>query len=117
MFLWSSLVVTGSPSSLRFTSVQLSSLEAGLLSSKRISLSILFSVVEFRLMEFTSSTESLLCKQKLYYEVMLHTAPNFHSQRNKLLRQGWEGVDWMHLAQNRDQCWVLVNTVMNLQVP
>jgi hypothetical protein len=30
---------------------------------------------------------------------------------------GWEGVDWMRLAQDRDQRWVLVNTVMNLQVP
>jgi len=30
---------------------------------------------------------------------------------------GWEGVDWMHLAQDRDQWQALVNTVMNLQVP
>jgi hypothetical protein len=30
---------------------------------------------------------------------------------------GWEGVDWMHLAQERDQWWALVNMVMNLQVP
>jgi hypothetical protein len=28
-----------------------------------------------------------------------------------------EGVDWMHLAQNRDQCRALVNTVMNFRVP
>jgi hypothetical protein len=28
-----------------------------------------------------------------------------------------EGVDWMHLAQDREQWRVLVNTVMNLQVP
>jgi hypothetical protein len=26
----------------------------------------------------------------------------------------WEGVDWMHLVQDRDQWWVLVNTIMNL---
>jgi hypothetical protein len=30
---------------------------------------------------------------------------------------GWEVVDWMHLAQVRDQWWDLVNTVMNLRVP
>jgi hypothetical protein len=30
---------------------------------------------------------------------------------------GWEGVDWMHLAQDRDQWRALVNTVMNLRVP
>jgi hypothetical protein len=28
-----------------------------------------------------------------------------------------EGVDWIHLAQDRDQWQALVNTVMNLQVP
>jgi hypothetical protein len=29
---------------------------------------------------------------------------------------GWEVVDWMHLAQDRDQWRAVVNTVMNLQV-
>jgi hypothetical protein len=27
------------------------------------------------------------------------------------------GVDWIHLAQDRDRWQVLVNTVMNLRVP
>jgi len=26
---------------------------------------------------------------------------------------GWEGVDWMHLAQDMDQLQAVVNTVMN----
>jgi hypothetical protein len=30
---------------------------------------------------------------------------------------GWEGVDWMHLAQDREQWRTLVNTVMNLRIP
>jgi hypothetical protein len=30
---------------------------------------------------------------------------------------GWEGVDWIHLAQDKDQCQALVNTVMNFRVP
>jgi len=30
---------------------------------------------------------------------------------------GWIGVDWIHLAQDRDQWWALVNTVINLRVP
>jgi hypothetical protein len=30
---------------------------------------------------------------------------------------GWDGEDWINLAQDRDQWRVLVNTVMNLQVP
>jgi len=29
---------------------------------------------------------------------------------------GREGMDWLHLAQVRDQWWNLVNMVMNLQV-
>jgi hypothetical protein len=30
---------------------------------------------------------------------------------------GWDGMDWIDLAQNRDQWRALVNTVMNLWVP
>jgi hypothetical protein len=30
---------------------------------------------------------------------------------------GWVGMDWIDLAQNRDQWRALMNTVMNLQVP
>jgi hypothetical protein len=29
----------------------------------------------------------------------------------------WDGMDWIKLAQDRDQWWALVNTVMNLRVP
>jgi hypothetical protein len=28
----------------------------------------------------------------------------------------WEDVDWIHLAQDKDQWWARVNTIMNLQV-
>jgi hypothetical protein len=30
---------------------------------------------------------------------------------------GWDGMNWINLAQNMDQWRVLVNTVMNLRVP
>jgi hypothetical protein len=30
---------------------------------------------------------------------------------------GWSGMDWIDLAQSRDQWRALVNTVMNLRVP
>jgi hypothetical protein len=30
---------------------------------------------------------------------------------------GWDGVDWIKLAQDMDQWRALVNTVMNLRVP
>jgi hypothetical protein len=37
--------------------------------------------------------------------------------RTDLREIRWEGVDWMHLAQDRDQGWGLVNKVMNFRVP
>jgi hypothetical protein len=30
---------------------------------------------------------------------------------------GWDGMDWIDLAQDRDQRRALVNTVTNLRVP
>jgi len=32
-------------------------------------------------------------------------------------REITEGVDWIHLAEDRDQWLAVVNTVMNLRVP
>ena len=29
----------------------------------------------------------------------------------------WQSVDWINLAQDRDKCQVLVNTIMSLNVP
>jgi len=37
--------------------------------------------------------------------------------RMDLREIGWEVVYWIHLAQDRDQGRVVVNTVMNLGVP
>jgi hypothetical protein len=30
---------------------------------------------------------------------------------------GWDGMDWIDLAQDKDQWRAVVNTVMNLRVP
>jgi hypothetical protein len=30
---------------------------------------------------------------------------------------GWDGMDWIELAQDKDQWRALVSTVMNLRVP
>jgi hypothetical protein len=30
---------------------------------------------------------------------------------------GWERMNWIDLAKDRDRCLVLVNAVMNLRVP
>jgi hypothetical protein len=37
--------------------------------------------------------------------------------RIELWEIGWEGVDWIHLDEDRDQWPTLVNTVMKLWVP
>jgi hypothetical protein len=29
---------------------------------------------------------------------------------------GWDGMDWIDLAEDRDQCRALVNAVMNVRV-
>jgi hypothetical protein len=39
-------------------------------------------------------------------------------QNEKGLREiGWDGVDWIDMAQERDQWMALVNMILNLQVP
>jgi hypothetical protein len=37
--------------------------------------------------------------------------------RMELREMGWEDVDWIHLAQDRDKWRAVVNTVMNLRFP
>jgi hypothetical protein len=34
-----------------------------------------------------------------------------------LIEIGWDGMDWINLAQDRDQWRALMNTAMNLRVP
>jgi hypothetical protein len=40
-----------------------------------------------------------------------------HGIRMDLREEGWECVDWMHLALDRDRWRALVNMIMNLLVP
>jgi hypothetical protein len=37
--------------------------------------------------------------------------------KTDLRETGWDGMDWIDLAQDRDQWRALVNTVMNLRIP
>jgi len=37
--------------------------------------------------------------------------------RMDLREIGWKGVDRIHLAQDRDPRWALLNSVLNLRVP
>jgi hypothetical protein len=34
-----------------------------------------------------------------------------------LNEKGWEGMDWIHLAQDRDKWWAVMCVIMNLHVP
>jgi hypothetical protein len=40
-----------------------------------------------------------------------------NSIKMDLRKIGWDGMDWIHLAQDRDQWRALVNMVMNLRFP
>jgi hypothetical protein len=43
---------------------------------------------------------------------------NKESRLKEELREvGWVGINWIDLAQDRDQCRVLVDKVMNFRVP
>jgi hypothetical protein len=37
--------------------------------------------------------------------------------KRDLRKIGWDGMDWIDVAQDKDQWKALVNTAMNLQVP
>jgi hypothetical protein len=39
------------------------------------------------------------------------------SNKIDLREIGWDGMDWIYVAEDRDQWTTLVNTVMSLQVP
>jgi hypothetical protein len=47
-------------------------------------------------------------------KIHMSTAKKMELKRD---RMGWCGVDWIDLAQDRDQWTALVNMIMNLRVP
>jgi hypothetical protein len=69
-------------------------------------------------MEAARSSETLVSN---------HHTTRYNNQENQNLKSrnirmnfkemGLEGVEWVHLAQDRNQWQALVNTVMNLRVP
>jgi hypothetical protein len=58
------------------------------------------------------------------YRLLVGKGPLGRSRRRRvdnikmdLLEIGWDGVEWIGLAQDRDKWRALVNAVMNLRVP
>jgi hypothetical protein len=41
----------------------------------------------------------------------------FRCRQEDNIKIGLYGVNWIHLASDRDSCWPSVNTVVNLHVP
>jgi hypothetical protein len=41
----------------------------------------------------------------------------YNIMKMDLRERGWDGMDWIYLAQDAEQLRALVNTVMNLRVP
>jgi hypothetical protein len=48
---------------------------------------------------------------------ILFGRPRHRWEDNIIMEIEWEGVDWMHLAQDRDRWRALVNTVSSFWVP
>jgi hypothetical protein len=46
-----------------------------------------------------------------------HRRTSEYNIKMSLIEIDWERVDWMHLAQDREQWRSFVNTVMKLRVP
>jgi hypothetical protein len=43
--------------------------------------------------------------------------PEATEDTTQKIRCRWEGMDWRHLAQDRDQWQSLVNMIMNFHIP
>jgi hypothetical protein len=53
----------------------------------------------------------------LLHNVALKHIIYYHNNRTNVREISWEGLDWMRLAEHKDQWQAFVNTIMNLWVP
>jgi hypothetical protein len=54
-------------------------------------------------------------ERRLAYMVLVGKPEDKKLLRINFTVIGWEGMDWIDMAQDRNKSWVLVNMVMNLQ--
>jgi hypothetical protein len=77
---------------------------------------------------FVTRMQDTTYKYGLWFEVLLECGhleyrgkrgckDGKHNIKMDLREIGWNGVDWMDMAQDRDQWRALVDTVLNLRVP
>jgi hypothetical protein len=61
--------------------------------------------------------QTIFCLENLKMRPLGRPRHRWVDSRMDLRKIGWKGVDWMHLAQDMDQWWALVNMIVNLRVP
>jgi hypothetical protein len=55
--------------------------------------------------------------KKLVFKILDSSVGWVDNIKMDLREIGWDGVNWIDLAQDREQWRALVNTVMNLRIP
>jgi hypothetical protein len=66
----------------------------------------------------TNINSEIKCNSEFLIDVTFKSRRRWVDNIKMDLREiGWDGVDWIDLAQDRDEWRALVNTVMNLRVP
>jgi hypothetical protein len=63
------------------------------------------------------STHMLICSRRLIRNDNHYTTETYDNIKMDLKEVGWDGRDWIDLAQDRDRWRAYVNAVMNLRVP
>jgi hypothetical protein len=53
----------------------------------------------------------------LYPQLLGRCRCTYDDIKMDLEERGWEGMDWINLAQDRDKSWPVMNKAMSLQVP
>jgi hypothetical protein len=70
-----------------------------------------------RMMQTSNAYKTLIEKRKGRCKLLKHGCRCRDNIKMDLKERGCEYVDWIHLAQGRDQWRALANTVMNLRIP